>query len=71
MTFEEWFKGNSGFGNFTREELYAEVFPKTMKDLKEELEHVWCAAFEAGWREGHKEGYTYRETVYKSQEGGV
>jgi len=28
-------------------------------------------AFEAGYQQGHKEGYTYRETVYASQEGGI
>jgi hypothetical protein len=48
MTFEEWFKGNSGFGNWTREELISEVFPKTMKDLREELEDVWHTAYEQG-----------------------
>jgi len=49
-------------------EEWLECFPVYWNELgKEDLE----AAFEAGWREGHKEGYIYRETVYKAQEGGV
>ena len=48
MTFEEWFKGNSGFGGLTWKELFSEFFPKTDKDLKEALEDSWDAAYEAG-----------------------
>jgi len=56
MTFEEWWKDEAC-------DLWTED-PRFLKDQ-------YRMAFEAGWREGHKEGYIYRETVYKAQEGGV
>jgi len=55
MTFEEWWKSVDDW-DWVNNEPYEVTFRQ---------------AFEAGWREGHKEGYTYRETVYKAQEGGV
>ena len=57
MTFEEWWADNAHKALDTEEVRF-------QKDWYRD-------AFEAGWREGHKEGYIYRETVYKAQEGGV
>jgi len=66
MTFEEWLNGPSGFGNFTRKELLAENMPSKFRDFIDDL----STAYEAGWRQGHKEGYIYRETVQRASEGG-
>lgn len=48
MTFGAWLKGNSGFRNFSREELYAEVDLQTMESLIEELKYVWQEAYKYG-----------------------
>jgi len=52
----------------TFEEWWDNVFKAPAHGLMEE--HM-REAFEAGWRQGHKEGYVYRETVAMSTEGGV
>jgi len=56
MTFEEWIEDQIFYWN----ELG-----------REDLEIAFNAGYEAGWRQGHKEGYVYRETVAMSTEGGV
>jgi len=53
MTFEEWYK------------WYNPDLDPLGDDCLEELK----SAYEAGWRQGHKEGYIYRETVQRASEG--
>ena len=47
MTFEEYMSSNSGFGNFTVEELFYET-SSDPKDAKAWLETVWAKAYKAG-----------------------
>ena len=45
MTFEEWVNGPSGFGNFTRLELFYDCPPNKLREILEEME----IAYESGW----------------------
>lgn len=41
-------KSEVGFGNFTREELYAEVMPTKLRDFLEHLEDAYYKGYTQG-----------------------
>jgi len=63
MTFEEWWKSYD-IWPFDLMDDY-EDYPSEYK-----VKELCSKAYEAGWRQGHKEGYIYRETVQRASEGG-
>ena len=45
MTFREWMDNPSGFGDFTRLEIFYDTPPNKLREILEEME----SAYEAGW----------------------
>ena len=65
MTFEEWWE-EPRVGLSREEEL-----DRALNIDYFRVNRIIAEAYEAGRRQGHKEGYIYRETVYASEQGGI